>query len=147
MKGGHPNSGPPPDPNALRRDRDLKDWTRLPATGRSGPTPAWPLSRATARERTLWAQEWRRPQAIMWENNGQETEVALYVRALVVAEKPTASVSSRTLVRQMQEVLGLSLPGLHRNRWVIDHGTSTNEQARPAVTSTAKDRLRVLRAS
>lgn len=29
--------------NALRRDRDGKDWTRLPASGRSGDVPEWPL--------------------------------------------------------------------------------------------------------
>lgn len=38
-------SGPPPDPNALRRDRksDRDGWTTLPAEGRKGPTPPWPL--------------------------------------------------------------------------------------------------------
>ena len=37
-------SGPPPDPNALRRDRpgDKASWTTLPAEGRAGKPPAWP---------------------------------------------------------------------------------------------------------
>ncbi len=44
--GARLNSGPPPDPNALRRDRpsDKAGWTMLPASGREGPTPEWPLS-------------------------------------------------------------------------------------------------------
>lgn len=39
-------SGPPPDPNALRRSRDGKDWVKLPAAGRGADAevPAWPLS-------------------------------------------------------------------------------------------------------
>lgn len=43
--GARPNSGPPPDPNALRRDRpsDQAGWTHIPAAGRSGKPPAWPL--------------------------------------------------------------------------------------------------------
>src|SRR4051794_27783932 len=93
----------------------------LPAAGREGAMPKWPLSKATAREVTLWKREWRRPQAVMWERNGQELEVALYVRSLAAAEKLDASVAARTLVRQQQESLGLSLPGLARNRWRIEH--------------------------
>lgn len=43
--GARVNSGPPPDPNALRRDRpsDKDGWTTLPAEGRQGDPPAWPL--------------------------------------------------------------------------------------------------------
>lgn len=43
--GARANSGPPPDPNALRRDRkeDKAGWTILPAEGRTGELPDWPL--------------------------------------------------------------------------------------------------------
>lgn len=43
--GARVNSGPAPDPNALRRDRkqDRDGWTTLPAKGREGATPPWPL--------------------------------------------------------------------------------------------------------
>lgn len=43
--GARVNSGPPPDPNALRRDRkeDKAGWTILPAEGRQGDLPVWPL--------------------------------------------------------------------------------------------------------
>ena len=145
MKGGHAHSGPPPDPNALRRDNpsDRAGWTSLPAAGRTGPVPAWPLSRPTQRETELWAREWTRPQAIMWEANGQQAEVALYVRSLAAAERPRASVASRTLVRQQQEALGLSLPGLLRLRWRI-----TDEPAQDRTTddepSSIRDRFRLV---
>lgn len=43
--GARVNSGPPPDPNALRRDRkkDQDGWTSLPSEGYTGSIPAWPL--------------------------------------------------------------------------------------------------------
>jgi hypothetical protein len=43
--GARINSGPPPDPNALRRDRpsDKDGWTLLPAGGFRGGAPEWPL--------------------------------------------------------------------------------------------------------
>jgi len=43
--GARINSGPAPDPNALRRDRaeDKAGWTILPADGRQGDPPDWPL--------------------------------------------------------------------------------------------------------
>lgn len=122
MKGGaRANSGPPPDPTALRRDRpsDSAGWTTLPAAGRDGVLPEWPLIDQTEREAVIWEREWRRPQAIEWERNGQADEVAMYVRVLADAEKPDAAVSARTLVKQLQESLGISLPGLARNRWKI----------------------------
>lgn len=43
--GARINSGPPPDPQALRRDRpsDRDGWTLLPAGGYAGEIPEWPL--------------------------------------------------------------------------------------------------------
>ena len=84
--GARAHSGPAPDPNALRRDRDGESWVTLPAEGRSGAAPKWPLAGKSKREAELWAQEWKRPQAVIWEANGQEIEVALYVRSLIAAE-------------------------------------------------------------
>lgn len=43
--GARINSGPTPDPQALRRDRpsDRDGWTLLPAGGYQGTVPPWPL--------------------------------------------------------------------------------------------------------
>jgi hypothetical protein len=128
MQGGaRARSGPPPDPNALRRDRDKVDWIHLPAAGRAEPSPVWPLSRATARELAIWTSEWTRPQAVMWEELGLVAEVALYVRSMKDAEKTKASVAARTLVRQQMDSLGLTVSGLARNRWVIDSAHPVRE--------------------
>lgn len=144
--GARARSGPPPDPNALRRDRpsDAAGWVSLPAAGRAGDAPAWPLSRPTRRELELWAREWRRPQAIMWEQLGLENEVAVYVRTLVAGEKPRATAATRTLLIRQQEALGISLPGLARNRWRIEGGTvATPAPPAKAASSgpSAKERL------
>jgi hypothetical protein len=126
--------GPAPDPNALRRDRpsDQGEWTLLPTEGRA-EVPGWPLVLVSAREAALWALLWDRPQALMWARNGQELEVALFVRRLAEAEAPGAPVTLSTLVRQMGDSLGLTTPGLRANRWRI----VADEPApfRPAVTS------------
>lgn len=119
----------------------------LPAEGRDGAPPEWPLDNWTDREAVLWGKEWKRPQAIMWERNGQELEVAMYVRAFAAAEMLNATVASRTLVRQLQEALGISIPGLLRNHWRIEAGaedaaTSGTEPKRHPVAS-ARDRFKV----
>lgn len=146
--GARARSGPAPDRNAIRNGRAGADWIRLPATGRKGEPPAFPLPRPTKREQTIWAEEWRRPQAIMWEASGQELEVALYVRTLREAEVPKAAASIRTLLVRMQEHLGLSQPGLARNHWIIDSGSPdeatkpVQEPGRPIPIADARERLR-----
>lgn len=119
--GARARSGPPPDPTALRRDRkdDQAGWTTLPNEGRTGRVPAWPLPTATRREREVWKLLWKTPQAVMWERHGQYHEVALYCRRLVESEAPGTPVSLGVLVKQLQESLGLSQPGLLRLRWRI----------------------------
>lgn len=142
MKGGaRGRSGPPPDPNALRRDKDTSDWTTLPSEGRDGPVPEWPLADQIKREQTIWEKEWTRPQAVEWERNGQELEVAMYVRNLIAAERHDAASNVRTLLRQQQEALGLSLPGLLRNHWRIGH---PEEESVPRAAPSARGRLRVV---
>ena len=115
--GARVRSGPPPDPDSLTQRSG--EWTILPAEGRGGQVPSWPLSQSTEREVELWEREWTRPQAIMWERQGQELEVALYVRALVTAEAHDAPTNTRTLVKQLMEALGISVPGMRCNRWKI----------------------------
>ena len=78
--GARTRSGPAPDPLALRRERDAGEWTELPAAGRDGPVPDFPLVQPLARELEIWAAQWVRPQALMWERNGQQLEVALFAR-------------------------------------------------------------------
>ncbi|MCX6553333.1 MAG: hypothetical protein NTY02_20395 [Acidobacteria bacterium] len=146
MGGARIRSCPAPDPNALRRERDGAEWIHLPGTGREGPTPAWPLSKATRRELELWEREWRRPQAIEWERNGQQIEVASYVRCLRRAEGPTGRAADWTVVQRQQTYLGLTVPGLRGNRWVIDGGQveAPPRPSRAASSGSARERFEVM---
>lgn len=144
--GARSRSGPPPDRNALRRERDRGDWIHLPAVGRQGDPPEWPLTRPTKRELALWAREWRRPQAVMWEMSGLEIQVALYVRSLREAETFGTKAATRTELRRQMDSLGITPDGLLRNRWVIAEdvparatGTGGRADAR-----SIKDRVRVI---
>ena len=111
-------SGPPPDPNAHRRDRpsDQAGWTTLPGP-REGPLPAWPLTESTKREDAMWARLWSTPQAVLWERLGLTDEVAAYVRTFIEGSEKGASATLRTLVLRQQEGLGLSTAGMNRLRW------------------------------
>lgn len=146
--GGHAYSGPPPDPNALRRNRgaDLAGWTEIPAEGRKGRAPAWPLEDQSPREAVLWKDLWRRPQAVMWERLDQRYEVALFVRNLARAEAPNASVELQKVVRQYLDSLGLSVAGMLRNRWRLS-APEAKPKAAPAAAParrSARDRLKVV---
>ena len=150
--GARARSGPVPERNAIRNGRSGADWIRLPASGRKGDPPDWPAAvpRPTKHELAHWTEEWRRPQAIMWEAAGQELEVALYVRAVRIAANPKAKSADRTLVRQLLEHLGLSQPGLARNRWmIVDDSAMTGEaqaadgdSQAPIPISDARERIR-----
>jgi hypothetical protein len=87
------------------------------------------------RERRLWAQEWARPQAIMWDLNHQAVEVALYIRALIDSEMPNAPVSLRALVNRLMGSLGLTVDGLLRNHWIIEQEPEAPRDGRTASTA------------
>lgn len=152
--GARTRSGPAPDPEALRREWDEGDWTVLPAEGREGDPPPWPLKDQSDREVELWAQLWTKPQALMWERYGQQLEVALYVRNVGLVEQPGSPVNLGTLVRQQSDSLGLTTPGMRANRWKIgrpaDEDQAPTQPVGPAVASSgqprqsARDRLKVL---
>lgn len=122
-RGGHANSGPPPDPNALRNERsDVLGWKVLDVNGRPGDPPTWPLTPASEREMWHWERLWRMPQALMWEQMGQLVQVAVYVRRLIDVEQPGSNAALGNHVIRLEEDLGLSLGGLRRNRWQIGGG-------------------------
>lgn len=147
--GARVTSGPPPDPNALRRDRKSDaTWTTLPSDGRQGNAPEWPLTEQDDREAELWADLWSRPQAVMWERLGQEYEVAMCVRILAKAEAPRAGTELLKVSRQYFDSLGLTTQGMLRNRWRIEQAAPETPAAAPAAAPkrpSSRDRLTVIR--
>lgn len=119
--GARVQSGPPPDPNALKRNTpgDAATWTLLPGEGYDGEVPDWPLAGQLDREAVLWEEMWRKPQAVMWARLGQELELALFCRNFAAAEFPGAPVMLQTVVLRLLDSLGLSTQGMLRHRWRI----------------------------
>lgn len=144
-------SGPPPDPRSLRSTKamDKGGWRTLPAEGREAPAPEWPLTTAADRELDLWDDLWAKPQAVAWEDMGQELEVALFVRTLAEAERADARVDVKKMVRGYLDSLGLSVAGMNRNRWkiapAVEEPVEANEAGQePVRRPSARDRLRVV---
>lgn len=145
--GARARSGPAPDPNALRRDRkDDASWLTLPADGRKGSAPAFPLLEPDARELQLWNEFWAKPQAILWERNAQTYEVALHVRTFFEAERADAPSALRTLVRQQADALLLTIPSMHSARVRISHDevSEKRDEVEAPVRLSARDRLRAV---
>ena len=143
--GARVRSGPPPDPNALRRSRDSGDWVTLPFEGRTAPAPAWPLGDQSDREAELWAFHWALPQAVEWERLRLDYQVALFVRRFAEAEVPGSPVTVSTWVRQQNDALGISVPGMLSLKWRVGDPAA---EAGPVQTATSaastRSRLRVV---
>ncbi|MEU3620614.1 hypothetical protein ABZ725_51520 [Streptomyces sp. NPDC006872] len=143
-------SGPAPDPRSLRSSRaaDKGGWRTLPAEGRGAPAPEWPLTTPADRELDLWDELWSKPQAVAWEDMGQELEVALFVRTLAEAERVDGRVDVKKMVRGYLDSLGLSVTGMNRNRWkvapAVEEPAETAPAAAPARRPSARDRLKVV---
>jgi hypothetical protein len=111
--------GPLQDPRARRRLRNGPPVTRLPAEGRQGSAPEWPLSEASAEELEIWSSLWRTPQSAAWPPGWTRTAARL-ARMLAEAEKPGARASLLSEVRQLEAAFGLSAVSLARLHWQIE---------------------------
>lgn len=110
--------GPPPKQNARRRNY-RPDWRQLPAAGRPGDPPEFPLGRMSVKLQVLWLDLWKAPQSVAWEELGWTRLVARYARLVIEAEKPDAFVGLLGEVRQLEDRLGLSPMAMKRLQWEI----------------------------
>ena len=115
-------TGPPPkDPSVRRRRNATPGFRQLPAEGRSGPAPDFPLSAPTQAELEMWSRLWALPQATEWERIQCEDMVALYVRTFSMAT--SAGVEGAQLqkllaeVRQLDSKIGISPSAMQALRW------------------------------
>ncbi|MGI5138470.1 MULTISPECIES: hypothetical protein [unclassified Streptomyces] len=133
MVRGGPRSRSGPAPSSTGRSHKAKaeqqGWTTLPAAGRAGDAPEFPLVSPSDREYELWEALWSLPQAVAWEAARLEWEVAAYVRILARAEQPQSSSMLWAQVKQVGESLGLTASGMARNRWVIGEAEADDEPA------------------
>jgi hypothetical protein len=123
---------------------------RLPAEGRKGPPPPWPLV-APARsadvafaERELWAALWHTPQAVAWERMGAQREVAMYCRWSTLAETGDPKAASES--RLQADRLGLTPMSLRRLLWEITTDEVAEQRATRSTAPTVAKRKPRIRA-
>ncbi len=131
-------------PNALRGGaRGGAARVQLPAGGRKGDTPEWPLRLAkdeeTAdREASLWVEVWMYPQAVAWERLKAVREVAMYVRWSVKAEGCDRDAASEA--RQLADRLGLNPKAMRSLGWEIPGDEVADQRDRRTGVSTPRKR-------
>lgn len=122
------------------------DPMALPASGRTGRPPAFPLPAgvieraARARELALWAELWKTPQALWWERNPWLwLTVAKYCRVMVATEAaPAASASLLSRERELRNECALSPDGLKMNGLAIAPDQLAERRAAKKSTAGAK---------
>lgn len=122
--------GPAPSGNPVRRNSRIGPLS-LPAQGRQGEAPPWPLpGEFSDVERQTWRQLWATPQAVAWERMGWTRTVARYCRAVVLAE---SSMNPQLLgqVCTLEDRLGLTPKAMRMLLWEIatDEVAEKREQA------------------
>lgn len=90
----------------------------LPAEGRQGDPPDWPLyGNPTAAELDLWTELWATPQAVMWERQGWTRVVARYACCVLAAELLEKNALAEA--RQLEDRLGLTPKSMRLLLWVV----------------------------
>ena len=141
--GARSRSGPAPDPSSGRSER--RDWKDLPASGREGEAPEWPLTDATLREQVLWERWWRKPEAVIWEKDGSADYVALTVRMFAEAEVEKASAENRKTVRMMMADLYLTRDAKDRAGFRVVSDEVAAKREEKATRPTSRDRMKVVK--
>jgi hypothetical protein len=114
----------------------------LPAAGRAGDPPAWPLGDPQSPdEADAWAQLWATPQAAQWERLGWTRTVARYCRVMVAAEEPGAKAALLAQATVLEDRLGLTPKAMRLLLWQVVE----EEPVRPAPrVASARTRLRAV---
>jgi hypothetical protein len=107
----------PPKPEPARRNARVGPQV-LPAEGRRGLAPNWPLAGgASSAEAGLWAELWATPQAVAWERLGWTRVVARYCRVALAAEALQKDAMAEA--RQLEDRLGLTPKAMRLLMWTV----------------------------
>lgn len=113
----------------------------LPAKGRQGDAPAWPIGDPHQLELALWAELWATPQAHAWEQLGWTRIVARYTRCVIVAEGLDKDAMSEA--RQLEDRLGLTPKAMRMLMWQIAPD-EVAEKRQEAATGGARGRIKAV---
>ena len=120
--GARNRSGPPANVRSGRSDRRGYSLKALPASGWTGDVPAWPLPTVTDREKEVWADAWRTPQAWAWAQPSEQWRqrtVALWVRLSVRCEAEDAPASLLAQLHRFADQIGMTTAGLAEMGWRV----------------------------
>lgn len=133
----------PPNPNAVRRNA-RPGVEMLPAKGRPGDPPAWPLAMCSGAALELWAQLWATPQAVAWERHGWTRVVARYVLCALAAEELNKDAMSEA--RQLEDRLGLTPKAMRMLMWQVapDEVGEKRAENDAAPVKTARGRIKAV---
>lgn len=117
---------------------------KLPAEGRKGRPPAWPLAtKATLAERNAWSDLWSTPQAVAWERLGWTRTVARYCRIMVLAEEPEQNPVMLAPAAALEDRLGLTPKAMRMLLWEIVADEVADKRAEKDATS-ARGRIKAV---
>lgn len=94
--------------------------TILPAEGRKGDPPPWPLADSMDDDECdAWVQLWSTPQAVAWETLGWTRTVARYCRVMVAAEDREATAAILAQATALEDRLGLTPKAMRLLLWSV----------------------------
>lgn len=130
----------PPKPDAVRRNARVGPLL-LPAHGRAGDPPNWPLiGKPNAAEARAWHELWATPQAVAWETLGWVRTVARYCRVMVEAEKRKAPAALLAQAVALEDRLGLTPKAMRMLLWQI----ASDEVAEKREQTSVRGRIRAV---
>jgi hypothetical protein len=134
----------PPSENPVRRNARVGPLV-LPAGGRQGDTPDWPLELVSSAELGLWKDLWATPQAVAWERLGFTRVVARYCRFALLAENGNKDAFAEA--RQLEDRLGLTPKAMRLLLWTIsadEVAEKRAEKGQGAPERTARGRIKAV---
>jgi hypothetical protein len=135
--------GPAPKVDPIRRN-PRSGPVSLPAEGRKGDPPNWPLTEPpSAEEWEAWEQLWSTPQAVAWERLGWTRTVARYCRVMVAAEERGANAALLGQAVALEDRLGLTPKAMRMLLWQIVDDEVKAKREQPKGTS-ARSRLKAV---
>jgi len=115
---------------------------KLPAEGRQGRTPRWPLPDApSSDERKAWRQLWATPQAVAWERLGWTRTIARYCRMMIEAERAGAGAALLTAVAGLEDRIGLTPKAMRMLLWEIVRDEVEEQRQEPV---SVRDRIKAV---
>lgn len=131
-----------PKSNPVRRNSRVGPLL-LPAGGRKGPTPMWPLpGPASPDELAYWSRLWQKPQAVVWAEQEIFDIVARYCRIAVAAVAADATAALMAQATSMEDRLGLTPRAMRMLLWQIAPDEVTGK--RDERTEDVRTRLRAV---